>query len=484
MSFDMALGPITEPFRFAAYRIASYETAVAFVSEWTGLSLLPVYYLLVPAFTAVVSIGVTFLFARWFLPRGLAVAATAVFLLIMLAWGDSSITYGTRVFVRLFQGKGLIIALTVPLTIVTGLLLLRSPSIGKVVILSMVQVTTLGVSSSGLPIVFVTTAIVGVAALQPSIGRVLQLWLTLGATLIYPALALAWLTLGNESNVALSEIGSRRPINTALGFGLREALALITLLIGMAAVGERQTTREYRALVAGTLAFALNPWLAEFAASIASRNMSWRLAWASPVPLLMSVALVAAAGGLMWRTTSRRWIGPAAAACAAVILIVFIAAGRWTIAPGGRVAWKVHTAKLDAEYYAVERAMRKIEKLELDGSILAPSAIAAWIPVTAPGKHLVMPGRSYPSMYQTVMAPEEFAERRQLYRAINADQPDLEKQAVLLRKYDVGTIIIPRGIEAADLLPGAELDGLLMRTHPWKGPFDIVEIDWKEPEDR
>src|SRR4030042_2457538 len=40
LTFDASLGFILEPFLFAPYRLASYETLVALLTGWTGLDIL------------------------------------------------------------------------------------------------------------------------------------------------------------------------------------------------------------------------------------------------------------------------------------------------------------------------------------------------------------------------------------------------------------------------------------------------------------
>lgn len=90
----------------------------------------------------------------------MAVAATAVFVLVMLVWGETHIAYGNRVFVRLFQGKGLIIALTTPFAIRTGLMLANRPSYSVAGVLALTNISAIGVSSSGLIMTIFTSIIV------------------------------------------------------------------------------------------------------------------------------------------------------------------------------------------------------------------------------------------------------------------------------------------------------------------------------------
>src|SRR5689334_4487015 len=64
----MSLETMLDQFRFAPYRVTSYETFVALLTQWTELNVLTVYYLLVPGISAALSVLVAIAFARIFCP--------------------------------------------------------------------------------------------------------------------------------------------------------------------------------------------------------------------------------------------------------------------------------------------------------------------------------------------------------------------------------------------------------------------------------
>ena len=278
LTFDASLGFILEPFRFAPYRLASYETFVALLADWSGLNILTIYYLILPGLTAALTIGTAYLFTRWFLPSRLAVLATGIFLLILLAWGESHVAYGNRVFVRLFQGKGLLVALATPLTVVTGLLLLRRPSLSNWIFLALANVAAIGVSANGLVCAFVTTTLVLITTIRCDIRTVVFSSGLMASTLIYPAILGVWLKfIGGSAALPLSQFGSYLPINSSLGLEIREALTLSMLALGFGALGPRNQKREYGLLTGATfllIFIILNPGLPELLSVSSSRNMS------------------------------------------------------------------------------------------------------------------------------------------------------------------------------------------------------------------
>jgi hypothetical protein len=444
LTFDASLGFILEPFRFAPYRLASYETLVALLATWTGLDILNIYYILLPGLTAALTIGVAYLFARWFLPSGPAVMATGIFLLIMLAWGESHVAYGNRVFVRLFQGKGLLIALTTPLSIIIGLLLLRRPSPWNWILLALVQVAAIGVSSSGLVCTFVTTALVLVTAISRDVKTFVFASAMVASTLIYPAILGTWLKMSDGSALPLSKFGTYLPINASFGLGIREALALCALALGFGALRSSIQKREYGLLSCAALLLMLNPWFSELLSGASARNMSWRLAWAVPIPLLMAVAFAAVISPLLLiRSQEKKVLVGSLIGVTAVI--VFLVAGRWTLATSNNVSWRWPSAKLPAEYNLAKEISAEISKSASPGTVLADRDVGAWLPLVAPNLKLVMPGHTYPPQLKTVMPPSDFDSRGQLYKAIHGQEVDPHRTVELMKQYKVGTLVIPNG---------------------------------------
>lgn len=448
LTFDASLGFILEPFRFAPYRLASYETLVALLAVWTGIDILNVYYIFLPGLTAALTIGVAYLFTRWFLPSGPAVLATGIFLLIILSWGETHRTYGNFVFVRLFQGKGLLIALTTPLSIVIGLLLLRRPSLWNWMLLVLAQVAAIGVSSSGLICTFVTTALVLVTSIRYDYKAVFYASAILASILIYPAILGIWLKISDGSVLPLSKFGTYLPVNASLGFSIREVLSLCALALGFGALRPSIQKREYGLLAGAVLVLIFNPWFFQLLSGVSARNMSWRLAWAAPTPLLMAVAFTAFISPLLLIQSVKNKMALFGSFIGVAAVVVFLVAGRWTLATSNNVALSWPSAKLPAEYNIAKEIAVEINKLNSPGTVLANREIGAWFPLVAPELKLVMPGHTYSAQLKTVLPSSEFDNRNQLYKAINGQEVDRQATIRLMKHYSVGTMIMPNGSPA------------------------------------
>ena len=457
-TFDASLGMVLEQFRFAPYRITSYETFIGLITQWTGLNILDVYYLLMPATSAALSILVAFVFLRWFLPLRWSLLAILLFLLISFAWGETHVAYGNRMYVRLFQGKGLLIAITTPLTIIMALIWMRKPSAHAWFGLLIMQVLAVGVSSSGLVITLFSTALGLLAGFlaQPCCKG---LWAASagGATLAYPIGLGLWIKYISSASGKVEEIGTYLPINASLGGTWREALALTIMvsacflkarIIGrpiQIGVSSRLMVVEktYFWLVAISFLLILNPLLIEYLTTITSKNMNWRLAWAAPVPLLLAVSLAyllhwaQEKNGSDWKKTA--WLLPIG------LIVTFATVNPWTLAKSNQVHWGILDRKLPPEYQqAVDLAqdIRKQTKRLKVITVLVDPRVGTWLTVVAPDFKLIMPGHGYWVTLKTIMDNQDFEQRNRLVKGIDAIVAGDDSLNKLLDSYGVNVIAV------------------------------------------
>lgn len=455
LTFDETLGYINDQFRFAPYRIASYETLIALISDYSKVDLLTVYYQIVPSITAGLTICVAYLFSRAFLSTNRALLSTSIFLLIMLAWGDTSIAYGSRVFVRLYQGKGLLIALTTPITIIAGLMLIQKPTLQRCLALCVAQVVTLGVSSSGLVLVPFTSALVMLCAFNKSNTIKIKSLIFVGLSLIYPTILVLWLKFFNHSMVSLSEAGTYLPINSSLGLNLRSSLTMIILLIGFSLTFHKSRIASFPILVFLTIFLIFNPWLSNIITTFSALNMSWRLGWATPLPLFISIALSLCITPLFQLKSLTLSTSHVIYSIGLIAFIIFLSGARWVITPAENMVWSRPKVKVPPEYYTTQKILEIINKNKLSGAVLATSNVAAWIPLLQPKTKLVMPGHTFPVMLQTILSPEDFAKRMQLFWAINSKTPNLAGLVKDMEEYHVGVVVLDEKIIYGDIEAGA-----------------------------
>jgi hypothetical protein len=441
-SFDSSLGVQLDRFRFAPYVLSSYEPLAALLTHVTGLGLFSVYYVALPAVSAALTIVTAYFLARWFLPSGAALVAIALFFLICLAWGESHLAYGNRLFVRLFQGKGLLIGLTTPSILLSGLLAMRRPRWHTRLFFLGCIVAGIGVSSTGL-IVTIVAASIAIAAGTDGLARetIRRAALTAPA-LAYPIAAGLLLKYLAKTSVPFSELGTVTGIDASLGCDAREAISLITIGIGAASLRLHRQHRTLFLCLLLTVVITLSPFVSRALAAVSVGNATWRLAWAAPVPLFMAIILA----GLSARSSSRREVLPGL--LAAAVLLSFALSGRWSLAGSNGVSFGKPSPTISAGFHTTADITGRIKVLAPRPVLLATRDIAAWVPLASPGMQLVMPGHTFPSMLRTILSPDDYAERMRLFSIVNGAR-DLSPEAVsqaarLFRKYGVNVVVARR----------------------------------------
>ena len=453
--FDASLGTLIDSFRFAPYRITSYETLVALVSQLSGADLLDTYYLILPTIWAVLSVATAFVFLRWFLPRPWALLGVGLFLLVAIAWGETHVAYGNRMYVRLFQGKGLLVVLTTPLTVLMAMLWMRQPRVSTWTALLAMQVLAVGVSSSGVVITLFATAI-GLAAgwlAQPGWRAMARAALG-GLALAYPIALGLWLKFASTASGKVEDIGTYLPIEASLGGDARQLLTLgITaaalLLLGRSMVsawGQRSGAVSAAPsaglgwLLVASWTLVLNPFLIGHITELTSRNMNWRLAWATPMPLLLAACLTAL---LMWAhrqpAARRAWAGLLAVSS----VVAFVDIDLPTLRQSNHLHWGVWERKLPPEYAdAVSLASQIRQRVGPDRpvTLLVEPRVGTWITVVAPDFGLVMPGHGYGVTLQTILPPQEHTDRSRLVDSIPAVLAGDPELGALVRRYGVTVI--------------------------------------------
>lgn len=457
-TFDASLGIVLDQFRFSPYRLTSYETFIALITQWTHLNILDVYYLLIPAVSAALSILVAFVFLRWFLPLRWTLLAIALFLLISLAWGETHIAYGNRMYVRLFQGKGLLVAITTPLTLIMAFVWMRTPNATTWWGLLIMQVVAVGVSSSGIVITLFATALGLLAGFLAQPGYH-GLWMasTGAVTLTYPIALGLWIKYLSSTSGKVEEIGNYFPINASFGGTWREALALTIVLIALLLktkifftpihLSDRSqsttASKTYVWLVVACFVLVFNPFLIEYITKMTSKNMNWRLAWAAPVPLLLAVSLVYL---LQWTKEKNKgtW-GKTAWFLPIGLIVAFATANPWTLAKSNQVHWGFLGHKLPPEYqHAVKLAQdirqQTMEQKEI--TVLVERRVGTWLTVVAPDFKLIMPGHGYWITLKTIMDAQDFEQRNKLLGGIKAIAAGDDSLDTLLDAYGVNVIAV------------------------------------------
>ena len=270
--------------------LVSYPTIEAVVSYWTGVNFLQVYYLVIPALAAMLSVFAYYgLFQR--IGGGYAGTLTLMTIIILILWGDESRSPGNFAFATFGIGKAMFYAVVCPYLVSSAIgVLTRRP--GSNLRLAAASISGIGLTQSAIVLVplFFTGLILAtwlVYREPPKQARYLPFLVGLGAFLALGAGLVAYLGKIPTTNPPDSSL--REALDVVFGDGLRGpfSIASIALLPLLA-----QDSAKHKAVIATIIALllvALNPVIVYLAGQIVW-SLTWRLQW------LLLLAATAATG--------------------------------------------------------------------------------------------------------------------------------------------------------------------------------------------
>jgi hypothetical protein len=406
--------PTLEPW----YILKSYEPFVATISRLTGCDPKTLYYLVFPALFAILMVAATEAALRDLGGgAGPAVLGSAIVVLVLIAWGDVHQAFGNFGFVRLYQGKAVVVSVCVPAIVHYASRFARTRDLRAWLLLGLAQVAALGISGSAIVAVPVT-ALAFLAGSFLATRRTAAIFHGLGAASLALAFAaVVFARMPFERGLALSwaEL-SRLPSDTAsglaavLGSGLRRSIALFALLLApqLAPPSRRRIVIGY---VLVLLLVVMNPLVPPFAARMAHRFL-WRILWAVPFPLLLGLC-----GQRIAVLRFARWGAWPGTALAGALAAVFAAVpGTSTLSPLDGTRLALPSAKVPPEHALAGSLVARTATQDL---VLAPFAIAQWVPTYRHHPRLVGVRWQYFAPVESE-GPEKVEERQRLQALVGA----------------------------------------------------------------
>lgn len=369
--------PAGVPAGLPLYRFHSIELLEGALAWLTRLRVIDVAHLAVPA---VAAFGVPFVYARLFrlLVPGRWLLCVACALGYLLCVGDTHLGYGNLAFVRLHQGKAILLTAGVPLLIATALELGLDPGRARWIRLAVLQIACVGLSATAL---WLAPAVAGLALLGAVPWRTSGVrTLVIGATAsLYPLAVGAALLVDTRS--ALGALAYRLDhqalpeyaLDTVLGGGPAASMAVLAgWSLAPSALGRRL------AVLFPLAFFALlwNPWIAAWIADhVIGEPTYWRIFWALPVPVFVGIALSAPLGPPPLAGSRRLAAGLCVVGTA---LLLAFAPTQQTLSPRNRVRLDTPGPKVPPASYAAARAVAGL--LEPGDVVLAPHRVSTWLP--------------------------------------------------------------------------------------------------------
>jgi hypothetical protein len=440
------------PILLQFYRLSSYDVLVGTIARITGVDHLVVAYLILPSVFAAFCVLAWAYLLRHIVPKRWPSTLLILFLCV-LALGETHRAYGNFAFVRLFQGKAMLVTVMVPVVAGSALLFARHGGLRHWLLLLAAQVAALGVSASAL-FVAPAAAALGLAGgwtANATGNRRFAVGILASAYVLGAGWAMASVTHGGQALVSSSPMPVVPQILDNTWGWWSTKLLLVALLAAWAFVGNPVRARYLSAGAFFFLLAVLNPYTVRVVADhFVGVRTYWRLTWALPLPFFLAVLL----DGVIERAWGMR--SKALAACICMALAGCAIAFGWrfgTLRSANGVMLGVPGLKVNPVEYQV--AARIVEDVSEKGVVLAPEAVSIWLP-------------------SFVLHPELLGVRElYLTRAFSMD--DAARRSLLMRY--VGGQHRPPGSAAwfADALRRYGVTAVvLVHSAPWRGQLQNV----------
>lgn len=365
------------PILLQFYRLSNYDVLVATLARLTGADHLLVAYLVLPSvFAALCVWGWAYLLRRIVPARWPWVLL--VLFLVVLALGETHRAYGDFAFVRLFQGKAILVTVMVPVIAGSALLFARYGGVRHWLLLFAAQIAALGVSASAL-FVAPAAAALGLAggwSANVAGSRRFALGMLASVYLFGAGWVMASVTHGGGDLVSTSPMPAVMPILDDTWGVWSTLLLLVALLTAWAFLRDPVRARYLSAGAFFFLLAVLDPYTVRVVADhFVGVRTYWRLTWALPLPLFLTVLLDA----VTERALHMRSKVLAACACAALAGLAVAFGWRFgTLRSANGVTLGVPGPKVaPVEYQVAATVGRDVPET---GVVLAPEAVSIWLP--------------------------------------------------------------------------------------------------------
>lgn len=462
--YRLSDAPILAPF----YRLTSYDVLIGALARITGLDHHVIAWLVLPPLFAVFGVLAWVYLLRRIVSARWHVVLVIAFLCV-LALGEAHRAYGNFAFVRLFQGKAILVTCLVPVIAGSAWSFAREGGARHWLLLFAAQVAALGSAATAL-FVAPAAAALGLAggwSANAAGSRRFALGILASVYVLVAAWTMTSATHGGHGFVSYNPMPSVPQILDDTWGPWSTRVLLVALLAAWAFVRDSIRARYLSAGAFFFLLAILNPYTCRFVADhFVGVYTYWRLTWALPLPFFLAVVLDGVVAGAL-RITPK-----ALAACACVVLAGLAITFGWsfgTLRAGNSATLGLPGLKVYPVEYPVARQV--VEAVPEHGVVLAPELVAFWLPTFIVHPQLV--GTSMAYLTQS-FAPPEAARRRALMRYVagksrSANSPTLFADA--LRRYRLTAVVFGHSAPWR-----REIEGVL-ENRGWQpiacGPYDV-----------
>lgn len=437
--------PILLPF----YRLTNYNVLIGVFARLTGIHHMVIAYLVLPSLFAAIGVLAWVYLLRRIVPARWPVVLP-ILLACVMALGETGRAYGNFAFVHLSHGKGILATCMVPMIAGAALDYARHGGMRHWLLLLATQIAALGITASALFVAPATAALGLAGGWSADAGRSRRFVAgLLPAAYLFAA---AWL-VGSETRGAQA-LALPAPHAMPNVPGILEQtwgtwstrLLLVALLAAWAFVRDPVRARYFSAGAFFFLLAALNPYTTPFAAELSvGVKTYWRLTWALPLPFFLAVTI----DGMAARALAVKPKALAACACLALAVPAIAFGSRFgTLLCANSVTLGIPGLKVPPVEY--EAARKVAEHVPEEGTVLAPEAVATWLPTFVVHPAAIGVRQMYLSL---AFDPGETAQRSNMMRYVAGKNrpPDAERWfAQSVRRYRLTAVVFPRNVLWAD----------------------------------
>lgn len=289
----------------SAYAITSYDFLRGAFSYYTGVPLLRAYFLFIPGFFSALVIICQYRLYRLAGVQNIPLALISFFV-IMLAWGDVHRSPPNIGFVKLFQGKGLLLWISIPASLYYWLRYHVTQNKTYLILLFLASASAVGASATGIPITFLLLLLTAGSSLASNTvllrdRKFMRLLLVGLASLALVAIIILTAFRPHSSGIHTSQ--GMRPLHSfsdyivniemlrfVLGDSARAVFALFSLVLTPFILGDTPYRKPFAFYVTGCCLLILFPFTSALSGLYMNASMSWR--WLFLIPFLPSMVLL------------------------------------------------------------------------------------------------------------------------------------------------------------------------------------------------
>lgn len=453
LSQDTLYGESGIPLLLAVYKISSFELLSAAISFALPIDVRTVYYLVIPTAFAVFLPFCWAIILRILAPDAVRLCVTALFLIFLVA-GEAHWSAGNFGYVRMFQGKAVLVSLLMPLIYSQAWRFSSSGSSADWLLLASICVAAVGSSVTAL---FLVPPALGLALLSCwSPNRTVRSAAAL-AIALYPVCLAVFVR--EQTTTAIRGWLVQAPDYLMLlknFFGAHQIYVLLPLAF-LAWLGVRTPDRRRWILVLliGYVAGPANPAFADFiSAHITSAPLYWRVFWILPWPILTVLGLIGVARLIATYAVPAAWRGLAFASVLAGFAIVLLPFHVFRTANGVKIGspnWKVAQPGFSVAEGVVAQVPPGV-------AVVAPEDVAIWIPTMVRRPAVLLTRELYGEMLLPFR--DDVAERVLLHNTLSGKRSLNEASLNAIDRFvserNLGAIVVADLARAALGLPLSE----------------------------